>query len=58
MSTLTDDLLGGDALVAVVGGAWAHASAGMESKAAIIISRQMERDSLIIVSYRRCCHRQ
>jgi hypothetical protein len=39
ISTLTDDLLGGNAPVAVVGGAWAQANAGMESKAAIIISR-------------------
>jgi hypothetical protein len=39
MSTLTDELPGGDAPVAVVGGAWAHANAGMENKAANVSSR-------------------
>jgi hypothetical protein len=39
ISTLTEDLLGGEALVAVAGGAWAHANAGRESKAAIVASR-------------------
>jgi hypothetical protein len=48
MSTLTDDLPGGDALGVVVVGAWAHANAGIESKIAIVASWQKERDSLII----------
>jgi hypothetical protein len=43
MSTLTDDLLGGDALAALVAGVWAYASPGVRSNAAIIMSWRIER---------------
>jgi hypothetical protein len=43
MSTLTDDLLGADALVALVAAVWACASTGVRSKAAIVMNWRTER---------------
>jgi hypothetical protein len=43
MSTLTDGLLGGDALGALEADVWAHANTGVRSKAAMVISWWMGR---------------
>jgi hypothetical protein len=49
ISTLTVDLPDGDAPVGfVVGGVWAYDNIGRQSRAAIVISWQIERCSLMV----------